>query len=137
MPDGTDLVGYRAKRHSGVVDLSKLDHYDPAEYWEEVRTSNGRIILDPGAFYILVSREAVHIPPDCAAEMAPYLAMVGEFRVHYAGFFDPGFGYGPAGGEGLSGRLRHSALPGWWVARVSRMCPCPSRVHPSDHALAN
>ena len=58
----------------------------------------GTIILDPGAFYILVSREAVHIPPDCAAEMAPYLAMVGEFRVHYAGFFDPGFGHGAAGG---------------------------------------
>ena len=65
----------------------------------------GRIILDPGAFYILVSREAVHIPPDCAAEMAPYLAMVGEFRVHYAGFFDPGFGHAAAGGSGSRGVL--------------------------------
>jgi len=99
------LVGYRAKPHTGVVDLAKLDHYDPAEYWEEVHTDKGWIILDPGAFYILVSREAIVIPPLCAAEMAPYLAMVGEFRVHYAGFFDPGFGYAGAGGTGSRGVL--------------------------------
>lgn len=104
-PAKGDLVGYRAKRHTGVVDLSKLNHYAPADYWEEVRTSDGRIILDPGAFYILVSREAIAIPPDCAAEMAPYLAMVGEFRVHYAGFFDPGFGFDAAGGTGSRGVL--------------------------------
>ncbi|MEM6594482.1 MAG: 2'-deoxycytidine 5'-triphosphate deaminase [Pseudomonadota bacterium] len=96
-PDTGDLVGYRAKPHTGVIDLAKLAHYDPSDYWEEVRTSEGRIILDPGAFYILVSREAITIPPNCAAEMAPYLAMVGEFRVHYAGFFDPGFGYSREG----------------------------------------
>jgi dCTP deaminase len=70
-----------------------------------VHASDGRIILDPGAFYILVSREAVTIPPDHAAEMAPYLAMVGEFRVHYAGFFDPGFGHALAGGKGSRGVL--------------------------------
>lgn len=104
LPD-TDLVGYRAKPHTGVIDLDLIGHYDPAEYWEDVRTTNGQIILDPGAFYILVSREAVHIPPQYAAEMAPYLAMVGEFRVHYAGFFDPGFGHGAAGGAGSRGVL--------------------------------
>ncbi len=104
-PDGTDLVGYRAKPHTGIIDLGRIGAYDPAEYWEEIRTSEGRIILDPGAFYILVSREAVHIPPDYAAEMAPYLAMVGEFRVHYAGFFDPGFGHSEAGGAGSRGVL--------------------------------
>ncbi len=103
-PADGDLVGYRAKPHTGVIDLSKLAHYDPAEYWEEVRTTEGRIILDPGAFYILVSREAITIPPNCAAEMAPYLAMVGEFRVHYAGFFDPGFGHSESG-EGSRGVL--------------------------------
>lgn len=102
---GSDLVGYRAKPHTGVIDLDRIDAYDPAEYWEEVRTRDGRIILDPGAFYILVSREAVHIPPLYAAEMAPYLAMVGEFRVHYAGFFDPGFGHAEAGGAGSRGVL--------------------------------
>lgn len=93
------LVGYRAKPHTGVIDLERIGQYDPAEFWEEIHTDHGRIILDPGAFYILVSREAVSIPPDYAAEMAPFLAMVGEFRVHYAGFFDPGFGHGvPARG---------------------------------------
>lgn len=104
LPD-TTLVGYRAKPHTGVIDLDNIGHYDPAEYWEEVHTENGQIILDPGAFYILVSREAVTIPPDYAAEMAPYLAMVGEFRVHYAGFFDPGFGHAEAGGAGSRGVL--------------------------------
>ncbi len=102
--DGT-LVGYRAKPHTGVIDLERIGEYDPAEYWEEVRSDNGQIILDPGAFYILVSREAVTIPPQYAAEMAPYLAMVGEFRVHYAGFFDPGFGFAEAGGAGSRGVL--------------------------------
>lgn len=104
-PDAGTLVGYRAKPHTGVIDLDLIGHYDPAEYWEEVHSATGQIILDPGAFYILVSREAVHIPPDCAAEMAPYLAMVGEFRVHYAGFFDPGFGHDAAGGAGSRGVL--------------------------------
>ncbi len=98
-PTGTTLVGYRAKPHTGVIDLTEIGAHDAADFWEELHTDQGRIILDPGAFYILVSREAVTIPPDCAAEMAPYLAMVGEFRVHYAGFFDPGFGHGiPARG---------------------------------------
>lgn len=104
-PAASDLVGYRAKPHTGVIDLAKIAHYNPADFWEEVRTFDGRIILDPGAFYILVSREAIAIPPDCAAEMAPYLAMVGEFRVHYAGFFDPGFGWDSAGGAGSRGVL--------------------------------
>ncbi|MCB1331420.1 MAG: 2'-deoxycytidine 5'-triphosphate deaminase [Maritimibacter sp.] len=104
-PAAGDLVGYRAKPHTGVIDLDRIGHYDPAEFWEPIHARDGRIILDPGAFYILVSREAVHIPPDCAAEMAPYLAMVGEFRVHYAGFFDPGFGHDAAGGAGSRGVL--------------------------------
>jgi len=104
-PADGDLVGYRAKPHTGVIDLDRIGAYDPGEYWEEVRTKDGRVILDPGAFYILVSREAVTIPPTHAAEMAPYMAMVGEFRVHYAGFFDPGFGWAEAGGAGSRGVL--------------------------------
>lgn len=99
------LVGYRAKPHTGVIDLGKIGAYDPADYWEEIRTDTQQIILDPGAFYILVSQEAVTIPPEYAAEMAPYLAMVGEFRVHYAGFFDPGFGHAAANGQGSRGVL--------------------------------
>lgn len=104
-PATGDLLGYRAKPHTGVVDLDRIGHYPARDFWEEVRATDARIILDPGAFYILVSREAVTIPPDYAAEMAPYLAMVGEFRVHYAGFFDPGFGHVAAGGGGSRGVL--------------------------------
>jgi dCTP deaminase len=102
---GPGLVGYRAKPHTGLIDLDLVGHYDPTEFWEPVTAHDRRIILDPGAFYILVSREAVHVPPDYAAEMAPYLAMVGEFRVHYAGFFDPGFGHAAAGGGNSRGVL--------------------------------
>ena len=94
---GEGRVGWRAKPHAGMIDLDRLGHYAPRDFWEEILAEDGRIILDPGAFYILMSRESVTIPPDHAAEMAPYLAMVGEFRVHYAGFFDPGFGHGTAG----------------------------------------
>lgn len=104
-PTSGTLVGYRAKPHTGVIDLDQIGYYAPAQFWEEVHAEAGHIILDPGAFYILVSRETVHIPPDYAAEMAPYVAMVGEFRVHYAGFFDPGFGHDAAGGLGSRGVL--------------------------------
>lgn len=96
-PATGDLVGYRARPHTGVVDLDRIAAYDARDFWDPLHSTDGRLILDPGAFYILVSREAVTIPPDHAAEMSPYLAMVGEFRVHYAGFFDPGFGHGAAG----------------------------------------
>ncbi|MBP7241085.1 2'-deoxycytidine 5'-triphosphate deaminase [Amaricoccus sp.] len=104
-PQAGGIAGWRAKPHAGLIDLDRIGAYAPQDFWEPVTASEGRIILDPGAFYILVSREAVHVPPDYAAEMAPYLAMVGEFRVHYAGFFDPGFGHAPAGGRGARGVL--------------------------------
>tara|TARA_R100000789_G_scaffold9536_1_gene13408 strand:+ start:738 stop:1826 length:1089 start_codon:yes stop_codon:yes gene_type:complete len=140
---GTSLVGYRAKPHTGVIDLDKIGHYDPAAYWEEVHSTNGQIILDPGAFYILVSREAVTIPPAYAAEMAPYLAMVGEFRVHYAGFFDPGFGHAEAGGAGSRGVLEvrcHEAPfvleHGQVVGRLvyEHMAQIPSQLYGADIA---
>ncbi|MEM7440736.1 MAG: 2'-deoxycytidine 5'-triphosphate deaminase [Pseudomonadota bacterium] len=103
--DQNGLVGYRAKPHTGLIDLDKIGAYPAQDFWEPIHSYDGRIILDPGAFYILVSQEAVTIPPTHAAEMAPYLAMVGEFRVHYAGFFDPGFGWAAAGGAGSRGVL--------------------------------
>ena len=105
-PRAAGIVGWRARHHSGLIDLSLINHYDPADFWEPVRPGgHGAIILDPGAFYILVSREAVNVPPDTAAEMVPYMAIAGEFRVHYAGFFDPGFGHPSTGGAGSRGVL--------------------------------
>jgi dCTP deaminase len=101
-----DVVGWRARRHAGLIDLRCLGHYDPDEFWEPVTPRRfGGIILDPGAFYILVSREEVSVPPATAAEMVPYMAVAGEFRVHYAGFFDPGFGHASTGGSGSRGVL--------------------------------
>ncbi|MGA2076106.1 MAG: 2'-deoxycytidine 5'-triphosphate deaminase [Terriglobia bacterium] len=91
----TEPVAFRAKRHAPVIDLGVRDFHDPREYWDAVFSVEGRgIVLDPGDFYILASKEKVRVPPDYAAEMVPYDQSIGEFRVHYAGFFDPGFGYG-------------------------------------------
>jgi dCTP deaminase len=95
------LIGYRAKRHTGLIDVDKPDAYEVADYWEPVVSGGrGELVLDPGEFYILASKEEVLVPPDHAAEMTPFDALVGEFRVHYAGFFDPGFGASEAGGAG-------------------------------------
>jgi dCTP deaminase len=99
-------VGYRARHHAGLIDLAKVDHYDWQEFWEVVYAdAQGCLILNPGDFYILASKEAVAVPPDQAAEMWPYDTHVGEFRVHYAGFFDPGFGYAETGGAGAKAVL--------------------------------
>ena len=99
--DKEGLIGYRGKHHTAVVDVDKKAQHDIFDFWEPLY-SRGRteLILDPDEFYILVSREAVHVPPHYAAEMTPFDPLVGEFRVHYAGFFDPGFGYAGAGGQG-------------------------------------
>ena len=88
-----DLIGYRAQRYSGVIDVNEIGKYDWHDFWEPMRVRpDQKLILDPHQFYILASRERVHIPQDLAAEMVPIDPMMGEFRVHYAGFFDPGFG---------------------------------------------
>jgi dCTP deaminase len=92
-------VGFRAKRHSGLIDVDKVGALDVADYWEPI-WQKGSLILDPDQFYILASKEAVRVPPTHAAEMVPFNPLVGEFRVHYAGFFDPGFGHQSGGGEG-------------------------------------
>ena len=98
---GSAIVGYRAKRHTGLIDVDRRDGYDVGEFWEPViARADHNLILDPDEFYILASKEAVQVPPDYAAEMVPFDPLVGEFRVHYAGFFDPGFGYAGAGGRG-------------------------------------
>src|SRR5579875_273598 len=101
----TGIVGYKARRHTDVIDVDRRHYYDPLGFWEPVIARRGAkdpggIVLDPNDFYILASREAVAVPPDYAAEMLPYLSFVGEFRVHHAGFFDPGFGVAETGGSG-------------------------------------
>jgi len=92
-------VGFRAKPHSGLVDVDRKDALDVLDYWEPIWQQRS-LILDPDQFYILASKEAVRVPPTHAAEMVPFNPLVGEFRVHYAGFFDPGFGHQAGGGEG-------------------------------------
>src|SRR6187431_3696319 len=100
------LVGYRAKRHTGLIDVERRAGYAIADFWEPMQARPDKsLILDPNEFYILASKEAVQVPPDYAAEMVPFDPLVGEFRVHYAGFFDPGFGHAGAGGSGSRGVL--------------------------------
>lgn len=95
------LIGYRGKHHTAVVDVDRKGAHGIYDFWEPLYSRGAdELILDPDEFYILVSREAVHVPPLFAAEMTPFDPLVGEFRVHYAGFFDPGFGHAQAGGTG-------------------------------------
>jgi dCTP deaminase len=99
--NGHGVVGYRAKHHTAVIEVERRAAYDAADFWEPITArADKSLILDPDEFYILASTEAVQVPPDYAAEMVPFDPLVGEFRVHYAGFFDPGFGYAGAGGLG-------------------------------------
>src|SRR5262249_869814 len=100
------LVGYRAKRHTGLIDVDAPASCAVFDYWEPIYVRGARrLVLDPDQFYILASKEAVHVPPTHAAEMVPFNPLVGEFRVHYAGFFDPGFGHAAAGGAGAKAVL--------------------------------
>jgi dCTP deaminase len=137
-----EIVGYRAKRHTAVIDVDKRGVNDPADFWEPIHRHKSReLILDPDQFYILVSREAVHVPPDYAAEMVPFDPLVGEFRVHYAGFFDPGFGHSAAGGSGARAVLevRSHEVPfiledGQVVGRLvyERLTERPARLYGTD-----
>jgi dCTP deaminase len=88
------IIGYRAHRDPPAVDLSRTDFYDPSEFWEPIkRPIREAFILEANRFYILASKERIRVPPELAAEMVVYDAGAGEIRTHYAGFFDPGFGY--------------------------------------------
>jgi dCTP deaminase len=133
-----EIAGFRARRHAGVIDLDREGAHDPRDYWEALRPRRGELLLDPGEFYILASQESIDIPVGEAAEMTPIDPAVGEFRVHYAGFFDPGFGTVEAGGVGSRGVLevRSHETPflledGQAVARLvyDRMSARPSRLY--------
>lgn len=117
------IVGYKAKKTTNTINLEKIRHYDPRDFWEKISEIGGRLYLDKGDFYVLATREEVGVPPHLAAEMVPYDSASGEFRVHYAGFFDPGFGWnGQASGSravlevrsyGVSFMLEHGQTVGW------------------------
>lgn len=99
-PSGTP-VGWRARRHASLVDLQGVGAHAVSDYWEPVIPQRGRVVLQPDEFYILASKERVEVGPDEAAEMAPIAPELGEFRAHYAGFFDPGFGTNSGGARAV------------------------------------
>jgi len=138
-----DIIGYRSKKHVKRIDLERRD-YDPLDFWEPIfyhKTSS--LILDPDEFYILMTKEAIAVPPDYAAEMLPYDTRAGEFRVHYAGFFDPGFGWDTKLNKAGSSRgvlevrshevpflLEHGQTVGW--LRYERMAARPELLYGQD-----
>jgi dCTP deaminase len=139
--EGHGIVGFRAKKNSKKIDMSLIAHYEPSEFWEPIYSASGTLNLDRDDFYILATKEEIGVPPHLAAEMVPYDPGSGEFRVHYAGFFDPGFGWdGKAGGSkavlevrsyGVSFTLEHGQIVGWlnygWVATGR-----PDRIYGAD-----
>jgi dCTP deaminase len=137
-PGGTSLVGFRARKHTDRIDVDNIGFYDPLDFWEPIHFHRDpRVILDPNDFYILKTCESVGVPPDYAAEMMAYDTTVGEFRVHYAGFFDPGFGWDSAAGGSravLEVRshevpflLEHGQTVGW--LRYEPMAGRPDRLY--------
>jgi len=135
------LVGWRAMKHTDRIDVDNVAGYDPLDFWEPIHfRRDPAIILDPDEFYILATREGVRVPPELAAEMVAYHAGVGEFRVHYAGFFDPGFGWDTSKGEsravlevrshGVPFMLEHGQTIGW--LRYERMAQRPDRLYGAD-----
>ncbi|HEV2443667.1 MAG TPA: 2'-deoxycytidine 5'-triphosphate deaminase [Steroidobacteraceae bacterium] len=139
------LIGWRAKKHTRRIDLDRRD-YDPLDFWEPLRFHKASsLILDPDEFYILVTKEAIAVPPEFAAEMLPYDTRAGEFRVHYAGFFDPGFGWDMRTRRAGSSRgvlevrshevpflLEHGQTVGW--LRYERMAERPDVLYGTDAA---
>ncbi len=135
-----NLIGFRAKKHTRRIDLEKRD-YDPLDFWDPIRFHKASsLILDPDEFYILMTKEAIAVPPEYAAEMLPYDTRAGEFRVHYAGFFDPGFGWNEKTRRAGSSRgvlevrshevpflLEHEQTVGW--LRYERMAAPPEQLY--------
>ena len=134
------LIGWRAKKNTKRIDLDRRD-YDPLDFWEPMRFhKESSLTLVPDEFYILMTKEAIAVPPNYAAEMLPYDTRAGEFRVHYAGFFDPGFGWSAANGKAGSSRgvlevrshevpflLEHGQTVGW--LRYERMADAPQTLY--------
>ncbi len=142
-----DFVGWRAKDNSGLLDLAAEAAYEPTDYWEPVfGERGGRLVLHPEEFYLLISRERVSIPPCVAAEMVAYDPTNGELRTHYAGFFDPGFGYSESGSRGTRAVLEVRAhdVPFMLedsqpVARFAyeQMATSPERLYGDEEAASH
>ena len=136
------LVGYKARSHTPLIDIDQVGKYEVQDFWEPIRAnSEHTLILDPNASYILVSEESIAIPPDHAAEMVPFNPAQGEFRIHYAGFFDPGFGHASGGGHGARAvfEVQSFEVPfllehGQIVARLiyERLMSAPDRLYGPD-----
>jgi len=132
-------IGWRARKHTDRIDVDRVGGYEALDFWEPIVNRGGApMILDPDEFYILATRESVRVPPDFAAEMVAYDTSVGEFRVHYAGFFDPGFGWGEAveskavlevRSHEVPFMLEHGQTIGW--LRYERMAGRPDLLYGS------
>ncbi len=137
-----EIVGYKALKRANVVDVDRVASHRAKDFWEPIRAnSKGQLILEPSEFYILASKEKMQVPPEYAAEMAPVDPMMGEFRAHYAGFFDPGFGHMPNGQHGSRAVLevRSHDVPfaledGQFIARLiyERMTEKPDLIYGRD-----
>ncbi|HXW82425.1 MAG TPA: 2'-deoxycytidine 5'-triphosphate deaminase [Acidimicrobiales bacterium] len=136
-------VGYRAKKHAPLLDMTRVGEYRSKDYWETIRIEKGgRVVLDEERFFLLLSEEAVRVPPSLACEMTAYDPTSGELRTHYAGFFDPGFGYDPAGvlkGSRAALEMRAHDVPfviehGQHVCRLTyeRMISEPTKLYGQD-----
>lgn len=138
-----EIIGWCSKKTTKYIDLDRRD-YDPLDFWDPIRFhKESSLLLDPDRFYILMTREAIAVPRDYAAEMLPYDTRAGEFRVHYAGFFDPGFGWDAATGKANGSRgvlevrsrevpflMEHGQLVGW--LRYERMAASPEKIYGQD-----
>lgn len=115
------IIGYKARKNSDIIDLTRICFYQVNDFWERIqRQKNDQLILEPEEFHLLCSQEKVRIPPDYSAEMVAYDTGAGEFRVHYAGFFDPGFGYG------------NGDIPGTYAVLEVRSHDVPYRISHSQ-----
>jgi len=132
------VIGYRAKKHTDKIDIDRVGSYDPHEFWERIPYHREpALILDPDEFYILATAEEVGVPPMLAAEMVPYHTRSGEYRVHYAGFFDPGFGWNERAmgsravlevrSHEVPFMLEHGQIVAW--LRYERMAALPDRIY--------
>ena len=135
------LIGHRAQRYTGIIDMDEAGKCRISDYWDKITARHdGRLILDPHEFYILASKEALHIPPNLAAEMVPIDTMMGEFRVHYAGFFRSGLWPRPSGAAGVRARCLRSAATrcpsSWKTDRSSGGWPTSASPSPPTSSMA-